>query len=56
MESAKSKVRKPEPGIYEKVLTELQVSGSEAIFLDDIGENLKAAAKFGIKTVKVCIK
>jgi len=29
------------------------VSGDEAVFLDDIGENLKAAAQFGIKTIKV---
>ncbi|XP_067946523.1 acyl-CoA dehydrogenase family member 10-like isoform X2 [Watersipora subatra] len=53
VESANSGMRKPEPGIYQKVLDELAVTGSDAIFLDDIGENLKAAAQFGIKTIKV---
>lgn len=53
VESAKTKTRKPEPGIYQRVLNQLNMEGSETVFLDDIGENLKAAAKFGIKTIKV---
>lgn len=45
--------RKPERGIYEACLNALNVNPEEAIFLDDIGENLKAAAQLGIKTIKV---
>ena len=54
VESAKTHIRKPEPGIYETVLKGLNISGRDAIFLDDLGQNLKAAAEFGIKTIKVC--
>ena len=53
VESCKAKTRKPEPLIYQKVLDELNITGPEAVFLDDLGQNLKAAAKFGIKTIRV---
>ena len=56
VESCKAKTRKPEPLIYQKVLDELNITGPEAVFLDDLGQNLKAAAKFGIKTIRVCFK
>ena len=59
VESCKAKTRKPEPLIYQKVLDELNITGPEAVFLDDLGQNLKAAAKFGIKTIRVrffCLK
>ena len=53
VESCKAKTRKPQPLIYQKVLDELNITGPEAVFLDDLGQNLKAAAKFGIKTIRV---
>ncbi len=53
VESCRVKMRKPEPRIYEYTLQELGVQPHEAIFLDDIGQNLKAAADMGIRTVKV---
>ena len=33
--------------------SELNLSGEETVFLDDIGANLKAANKLGIQTIKV---
>lgn len=53
VESCKVGYRKPHPKIYEIVLKELGVPGERCVFLDDIGANLKAAQKFGIKTIKV---
>ena len=55
VESCIVKMRKPERRIYEHVLKELDVQGPEVIFLDDIGQNLKAAAQLGIRTIKVKI-
>lgn len=46
-------MRKPNPLIYQLVLSKLQVEPSEAVFLDDLGENLKAARALGIATIKV---
>ena len=45
--------RKPECSIYEETLKRLGVKASEAVFLDDIGSNLKAAKEMGIHTIKV---
>lgn len=45
--------RKPDYPMYSQCLQELHVNGNEAIFLDDLGVNLKAAQEFGIKTIKV---
>ncbi|HEY6562103.1 MAG TPA: HAD family phosphatase [Polyangiaceae bacterium] len=53
IESCKVGLRKPDPRIYELTCRELGVSPAEAVFLDDIGENLKAARKLGITTIKV---
>jgi len=46
-------MRKPERRIYEHTLRALNVEPSEAIFLDDLGVNLKAAKELGITTIKV---
>lgn len=46
-------MRKPNPLIYQLVLKKLQVEPSAAVFLDDLGENLKAAKALGITTIKV---
>lgn len=53
VESYKSRLRKPDPKIYELALGELALDGKDCVFLDDIGKNLKAASAFGIKTIKV---
>jgi epoxide hydrolase-like predicted phosphatase len=53
VESCKVGLRKPDPRIYELTCRELGVSPVQAVFLDDIGENLKAARKLGITTIKV---
>ena len=45
--------RKPEPEIYGLVCDALAVSPSEAVFLDDIGANLKPARALGMGTIKV---
>ncbi len=47
-------IHKPDPDIYRIVLQRLgDIKPSEAVFLDDIGGNLKAAKKLGIQTIKV---
>lgn len=52
--SSESGVRKPERGIYELVLKKLGLEkAEEAVFLDDIGMNLKAARAVGLRTIKV---
>ncbi len=53
MESCRVGIRKPDPRIFELILEKLQVVPEEAIFLDDIGMNLKVAQKLGLKTIKV---
>ena len=45
--------RKPEPAIYERLLERLRVKAEEAVFLDDIGANLKPAREMGMHTIKV---
>jgi len=44
--------RKPEPRIYELVEEGLGLPGSDLLFIDDIGINLKAASSRGWQTVK----
>ncbi|CEH15112.1 Predicted hydrolase (HAD superfamily) [Ceraceosorus bombacis] len=53
IESAVVGMRKPEEGIYLYALDKLKVRPDEVVFLDDIGHNLKAAAKLGIRTIRV---
>jgi putative hydrolase of the HAD superfamily len=53
VESAVEGLRKPDPRIYELVLTRLDVLASDAIFLDDLGMNLKPARDMGMATIKV---
>jgi len=53
VESAVVGLRKPDPRIYEMVCTELDVSPPEAVFLDDLGTNLKPARVMGMTTIKV---
>jgi len=53
VESSVEGLRKPDPRIYELTLTRLEVAPHEAIFLDDIGANLKPARALGLTTIKV---
>ncbi len=53
IESSKVGVRKPEPRIYELMCEALAVAPNEAIFLDDLGINLKPAREMGMATIKV---
>ena len=53
IESCRTGLRKPDPRIYELTCEALGVLPGEAAFLDDIGANLKAAARLGMLTIKV---
>lgn len=63
--SAHSGLRKPDPKIYEVAIREMDalakkhgLPGAEAsdiVFFDDIGENLKAGKRSGLRTVKVTL-
>lgn len=53
IESSKVGVRKPEPRFYEIACETLGVRPTEAVFLDDLGINLKPARAMGMRTVKV---
>ena len=46
-------LRKPDPRIYQLACRELDVEPAEAVFLDDIGSNLKTARALGMTTIKV---
>lgn len=53
VESAVVGMRKPDPRIYRYTCERLRVEPVEAVFLDDIGRNLKAARALGMTTIKV---
>ena len=53
IESSKVGLRKPDTAIYELVCRELGVTPHEAVFLDDLGVNLKPARAMGMTTIKV---
>jgi FMN phosphatase YigB (HAD superfamily) len=63
--SAHTGLRKPDPKIYQLALTKIgnvaenrgikSLSASDVLFLDDIGENLRAAKLAGMRTLKVNI-
>jgi putative hydrolase of the HAD superfamily len=53
LESSKLGVRKPDPRFYELALDAVGVDPTEAVFLDDLGINLKPARALGIHTIKV---
>ena len=53
VESSVEGLRKPDPRIYELVLTRLGIDASDAVFLDDLGINLKPAREMGMTTIKV---
>jgi putative hydrolase of the HAD superfamily len=49
--SAEEGLRKPEPEIYLRALTKLEVSPEEAIFVDDMPYNVEAARRLGMQTI-----
>jgi putative hydrolase of the HAD superfamily len=53
IESSKAGVRKPDPRFYEMACSQLEIEPSEAVFLDDLGINLKPARAMGMTTIKV---
>src|SRR5581483_9105215 len=53
VESSKVGVRKPETRFYEIACEEAGVEPHEAVFLDDLGINLKPAKAMGMTTIKV---
>ena len=53
VESSKAGVRKPEPAFYQRACELLGIQPREAVFLDDLGINLKPAAAMGMTTIKV---
>lgn len=53
IESSKVGVRKPDPRFYEVACEQLGIEPSDAVFLDDLGVNLKPARAMGMTTIKV---
>jgi putative hydrolase of the HAD superfamily len=53
VESSKAGIRKPDPRIYQLACEQLSIAPGEAIFLDDLGINLKPARTLGMTTIKV---
>jgi putative hydrolase of the HAD superfamily len=53
IESSKVGVRKPDPRFYELACEALGIEPQEAVFLDDLGVNLKPARQLGMTTIKV---
>jgi epoxide hydrolase-like predicted phosphatase len=53
IESSVVGVRKPDPAIFRLACERAGIAPAEAIFLDDIGANLKTARVLGMTTIKV---
>jgi putative hydrolase of the HAD superfamily len=53
VESAIVGYRKPEPEIFRIACEQLSIEPPEAVFLDDLGANLKGARALGMHTIKV---
>jgi putative hydrolase of the HAD superfamily len=53
IQSALVGVRKPDPRFYLLACTELGIEPAAAVFLDDLGVNLKPARALGMQTIKV---
>lgn len=52
-ESSVLGLQKPDPRIYQHACSELEIAPADAVFLDDIGRNLKTARQLGMTTIKV---
>lgn len=53
VESSVEGVRKPSQEIYDIVVSRLGIDPANAVFLDDVGANLKPARAMGMTTIKV---
>ena len=53
IESSKVNLRKPDPAFYKIACEKASIEPSEAVFLDDLGINLKPAKNLGMETIKV---
>ena len=53
VESSVVGVRKPDPAFYELACERLGIEPADAVFLDDLGINLKPARAMGMQTIKV---
>ena len=53
IESSKVNLRKPDPAFYKMACKKAKIKPSEAVFLDDLGINLKPARILGMETIKV---
>ncbi len=53
VESSVEGIRKPNPQIYQLTCERLGVEAERAVFLDDLGVNLKPARELGMRTIKV---
>lgn len=53
VESSIEGIRKPNPAIYTLTCRRLGIDPTRAVFLDDLGINLKPAAAMGMRTIKV---
>lgn len=53
VESSQVGIRKPEPEFYRIACDMLEVEPANAVFLDDLGVNLKPAKAMGMTTIKV---
>ena len=53
VESCVTGIRKPDPRIYRIACAGLGIDPPQAVFLDDIGTNLKPARALGMTTIKV---
>ena len=53
VQSSQTGIRKPEPRFYEIACEMLEIAPTEAVFLDDLGVNLKPARAMGMTTIKV---
>ena len=53
VESSVEGIRKPDPRIYGIACARMGVAADRAVFLDDLGINLKPAKEMGMRTIKV---
>jgi putative hydrolase of the HAD superfamily len=53
LESSKVGIRKPDVRFYQLACEALAIDPTEAVFLDDLGVNLKPARQMGMTTIKV---
>ncbi len=53
IESSRIGIRKPEPRFFERACEQLGIVAAQAVYLDDLGTNLKPARAMGMHTIKV---